>query len=174
MAFSDYWFDTEFHELPTMLYFADTKELDLSHSCVNIVPAGLKGVEEICLHEKPIAVAPDFNGKITYEWGVCSFLSLTNDEVRQAKLTYKKHKKFCETPHTWAGSDPHTNYKNLPSNMRFITLDGLKFLDLRRCNVAVKRSDLYISVKAVLLPTDREGKATRLLKRINEQSRQRQ
>ena len=175
MAFSDYWFDKDFHELPLMFYSRWDKELDVSKSSVNIVPAGLKGVDKIKLRDKPIAIAPDFKGEITYEWGAFCFRPLSTDQIKKAKSTYKKHKKFCEAPHTWAGNSPHRNYYNLPTNMRFITIGKRTFLDLRKCNVELKRPDLYISgVKAVLLPTDTKDKASRILKRIRQESRQRQ
>jgi len=174
MAFSDYWYDKEFHELPLMFYYADDKELDLSKSCINMVPAGLNGVENIKLCEKPVAIAPDFSGTVSYEWSASCFRPLTYCEMKKAKITYTQHKEFCDTPHTWAGLSPHTNYSNLPPNMHFVTVGRRTFLDLRKSPVAVKRFDLYIGgVKAVLLPTDKKEKAPRVLKRIREQCWQR-
>ena len=173
MAFSDYGYDEKFQDLPLMLYFRKDRTLDLSRSCINIVPAGLKGVDIIQLPTKPIAIAPDFKGRVKYKNCAFSFFTLTEEETKEAKRVYKKHKRFCETPHNWAGSSLHTNYLNMPKNMHFITVGQRTFLDLRRCNVQVKRENLYISVDAVLLPDDRKGKATRLLRRMKYIERQR-
>ena len=173
--FTNCWFDTKFHELPVMFYYAGDKELDLSGSCVNIVPAGLKGVDKIKLREQPIAVAPDFKGKITYERGAFCFQSLADDIKKVAKAVYVKNKEKCETPHILHGGELYGCYCNLPANMHFITVGNQTFLDLRQCNVELKRSDLYFSgIKAVLLPTDREGKASRLLRKMQLADRQRQ
>ena len=167
MGFSNYWFDEKFQELPQMCYFSEKKALDVTKSCVNIVPAGLKGVEEIRLRAVPIAIAPDFKGKVVYEWGCGCRSVMTDENVKKAKRIYQKHKQFCETPHTWAGNAPHGTYYNLPKNMHFITLNGQTFLDLRKSEVDLKRTDLYISgVKAVVLPSDAPKKAKRVLRRI--------
>ena len=174
MGFSSYWFDEKFQELPLMFYFSQTKALDLTKSCINIVPAGLKGVEEIRLRDVPVAVAPDFNGKVVYEWGCGCRNAVSDRDIAKAKKTYQKNQKFCETAHTWSGNSPHGNYYNLPANMRFITIGRRTFLDLREANIDLKRCDLCIGgVKAVLLPTDAQRKIGRLLGRI-EAEKQRQ
>ena len=174
-GFSGYWWDKEFQDLPPMIYYKHDKELDLSRSSVNIVPSGLEGVDTIRLRDKPIAIAPDFTGTILYEWSSFCFPALSADDAKKARLFYQKNQQFCETPHTWAGNSPHSNYNNIPNNMRFVTVDQRTFLDLRECNVSVKRSSLWIGgVKALMLPTDRADKAKRLLKRMRCSARQRQ
>jgi len=175
MGFSSYWFDEKFQELPLMFYFSKTKALDLTKSCVNIVPAGLKGVDEIRLRDAPFAVAPDFEGRVVYEWGCGCRSTISDDDLKKAKVAYKKNQKFCETPHTWAGNFPHTNYYNLPPNMSFLRLGNRTFLDLRKANVSLTRREAHISgIKAILLPTDPGTKAMRLLRRIEvEAQRQR-
>lgn len=173
-GFSSYWWDKEFHELPLMIYYKNDQCLDLSHSCINVVPAGLRGVKTIQLRERPIAIAPDYMGGVKYEWSAFCFHSLTDEEIKEGKKVYRKNKKFCETPHSWAGGSPHTNYKNLPNNMRFVTVGNRAFLDLRRSNVVLKHADVPVGgIKAVLLPSDRKGKASRLLKRMRNVERQR-
>ena len=174
-SFSNYRFDKKFHDLPIMFYSDKFKTLDLSRSDINIIPAGLKGVDVILLRGKPVAVAPDFKGQIKYGWGVCNFLLLTNTEIKKAKIIYKKYERFCETPHTGIENSPHSDYYNLPKNMHFVTVGNRSFLDLRKCNVQLRnRSDMnIIGIKAILLPSDRKNKAPRLLKRIKDKEYQR-
>lgn len=173
-GFSNYWFDERFQDLPIMSYFSESKSLDLTKSSIKSVPAGLRGVDEIRLCGAPKAISPDFKGRVVFEWGVGCRSELTDEEIKKAKATYKKYKKFYETPHTWAGNRPHVDYYNLPKNMHFVIVDNQTFLDLRQSNVAaLDRSNLWISgVKAVLLPTDTKRKATRVMHRIGRVARQ--
>ena len=175
-GFSNYWWDKEFQELPVMYYYKDAKKLDLGRSSVNIVPAGLRGVDTIELREKPIAIAPDFKGKVRYEWSAFCVVTLPDEEVKKAKATYRKYKKFCETPHSSAWGEPHTNYMNLPTDMHFVRVGDRVVLDLRQSNVVIKqRSDQCIGgVKALILPTDRADKVKHLLRRMYRSARQRQ
>ena len=146
----------------------------LTKSSIKSVPTGLRGVDEIRLCAAPKAIASDFKGRVVFEWGVGCRSELTEDEIKKAKATYRKYKKFYETPHTWAGNRPHTDYYNLPKNMHFVTVGNQTFLDLRQANVGMlDRSNLWISgVKAILLPTDAKTKSARVVCRIRKVERQ--
>jgi len=174
MGFSSYCRDEKFQELPLMFYFAKTKALDLTKSCVNIIPAGLKGVDEVRLRDIPFAVAPDFMGKIVYRGRAGYQSPVSEEDLQKAKETYQKNKEFCETPHTWAGNALH-NYCNLPANMHFVTIGKQVFLDLRQSQVKLSRSNMLIGgIKAVLLPSDDNTKAVRLMRRIQDEKHQNQ
>ena len=101
--------------------------LDLTASYVDMIPAGLKGIDTVIFSDLPKFIAPDYTGKVYVE----KFnRGRRLHDLKTYKDRYVRCQKFMEMPRYLNGAQC-----TLPKDMRFFKLERGYYLDLTKTSV---------------------------------------
>ncbi len=113
-------------------------ELYLRASCVDMIPAGLKGIDSVCFSNFPRFIAPDYTGEVYVDRGKDGFYRLP--DLKSYKDRYIRCQKFVEMPRYFNGG-----LCTLPNNMHFFKGENGYCLDLRKTSIKYASTILGIS-----------------------------
>ena len=103
-------------------------ELDLRASYVDMIPAGLKGIDSVYFSNFPRFIAPDYTGEVYVDRGNDGLYRLP--DLKSYKDRYIRCQKFVERPRYFNGG-----LCTLPKNMHFFKGENGYCLDLRKTSV---------------------------------------
>ncbi|MBO7483613.1 MAG: hypothetical protein J6T55_00610 [Alphaproteobacteria bacterium] len=89
-------------------------EFCLGKTKVDMIPAGLKGVESVHFDKKPLFIAPDFEGEVTFN----DFTPMKEKEIKEAKARYNRFRKWVESPRYIEESDGTLSLCSLPKDIK--------------------------------------------------------
>lgn len=101
--------------------------LDLRASCVDMIPAGLQGIDSVYFYDIPKFIAPDYTGEVHVD-KFDHIYRLRN--LKSYKDRYIRCQKFVEMPRYLNGE-----LCTLPKNMRFFKGEDGYCLDLRKTSI---------------------------------------
>ena len=101
--------------------------LVLTASHVDMIPAGLQGIDTVIFSDAPKFIAPDYMGKVYVETCNCS---RRLHDLKRYKDRYVRCQKFMEMPRYLNGEQC-----TLPKGMRFFKLEYGYYLDLTKTPV---------------------------------------
>ncbi len=103
-------------------------ELDLRASYVDMIPAGLKGIDGVFFPNFPRFIAPDYTGEVYVDRGNDGLYRLP--DLKSYKDRYIRCQKFVEMPRYFNGG-----LCTLPNNMHFFKGENGYCLDLRKTSI---------------------------------------
>ncbi len=113
-------------------------ELDLRASCVDMIPAGLKGIDSVYFSVSPKFIAPDYTGEVLIDYLDDPVHPL--DDLKKYKDRYVRCQKFVEMPRYF-----YDRLCTLPKDMRFFKAEDGYCLDLSKTSVRYASAILGIS-----------------------------
>lgn len=103
-------------------------ELDLRASYVDMIPAGLQGIDTVIFSDAPKFIAPDYTGEVYVDKFNCDMWRLS--DLKILKDRYIRCQKFVEMPRYF-----YNRLCTLPKDMRFFKAEDGYCLDLSKTSV---------------------------------------
>ena len=123
------------------LFDTTSSWLDLSSTRVDMVPAGLKGVEVVVFNNKPLYIAPDYEGLVMVPGGMAGVTDMQEEDIEAAKERYKANQEMVEKPRYVEEEDGSLSLCSLPKNMHLILKNySGSYLDLTETDVIEKQN----------------------------------
>ena len=138
--FSKFKFTDKFDSLPEQMELNARGHLCLTHTKIDMVPAGLKGIYFIFMAKKPRYVATDFKGVVMYE-DSGHIKDMDNLDIQEAKARYSVYREMVEKPRYIKEEDGSLSLCSLPTDMRIFHKPFVGYcLDLRQTSVKEKQN----------------------------------
>ena len=134
---SKFKFVDKFDHLPEQMELNARGHLCLTHTKIDMVPAGLKGICFVFMDKKPRYIAPDFSGWVLYD----NFKDMDKLEVQAAKARYTAYRDMVEKPRYVEEEDGSLSLCSLPTNMHIFYKQFEGYcLDLTRTSIREKQN----------------------------------
>ena len=129
---SKFTYGEKFERLPDQMELNARGHLCLTHTKIDMVPAGLKGVFFIFMADKPHYIAPDFKGFVIYG----DFKDMDNLDIQEAKARYVAEREKVEKPSFIKEKDGSLSLCSLPTNIHIFHKPLVGYcLDLTRTSI---------------------------------------
>ena len=136
--FSKFKFAEKFDCLPEQMEINARGYLCLTHTKIDMVPAGLKGVFFVFMNKKPRYIAPDFEGIVLYD---ACLKDMDKLDVQAAKARYKANQEMVEKPRYVEEKDGSLSLCSLPTDIRIFHKPLVGYcLDLTQTSITQKQN----------------------------------